>query len=167
MLLTHVGIAELVRMGAYRGVHVKSRESQHTLAMLTARRLLKAKAYDLQRAIRGILLSFGLKVERRLISRFEQRVLTLIAGHRALDSIVIPLLYARAELLTQAKLLDLRVAELSAADPVCQLLMTAPGVGPYTALVFRATIDEGRRRRSIVPPRRTAWPCARREPSHA
>ncbi len=31
------------------------------------------------------------------------------------------------------------------ADPACRLLMTAPGVGPVTALAYLATIDDPRR----------------------
>lgn len=32
-------------------------------------------------------------------------------------------------------------------DPVCQLLMTAPGVGPVTALTFRSAVDDPERLR--------------------
>lgn len=35
-----------------------------------------------------------------------------------------------------------QVMDLARADDVCRLLMTTPGVGPITALAFRATVDD-------------------------
>ncbi len=41
----------------------------------------------------------------------------------------------------------------SRADPICKLFRTIPGVGPLTALAFKATIDDPRRfkRSKLVP----------------
>ena len=38
--------------------------------------------------------------------------------------------------------LDRRVKALAAADPICQLLMSAPGVGYVAALTFKAAVDD-------------------------
>lgn len=38
--------------------------------------------------------------------------------------------------------LEYRVRKLAKQDPVCQRLMTAPGVGPITALTFKAGVDD-------------------------
>jgi transposase len=37
---------------------------------------------------------------------------------------------------------DRAAAQRAAADPVVQRLMTAPAVGPITALTFRAALDD-------------------------
>ncbi len=37
---------------------------------------------------------------------------------------------------------DDEVVRRAEVDPACRLLMTAPGVGPVTALAFAATIDD-------------------------
>jgi len=37
--------------------------------------------------------------------------------------------------------METEIGQLVHADPVCQRLLTAPGVGPITALAFRSAID--------------------------
>mgnify|MGYP001823784472 FL=1 len=38
--------------------------------------------------------------------------------------------------------LDKQARDMAREDPVCQRLMTAPGVGPVTALTFKAGVDD-------------------------
>jgi transposase len=38
--------------------------------------------------------------------------------------------------------LENRVRNLAKQDPICQRLMTAPGVGPITALTYKAGVDD-------------------------
>jgi transposase len=49
------GIADLMHIGVFRVVHIKSLASQETQALLTARALLTSKAKDLTNAIQGLL----------------------------------------------------------------------------------------------------------------
>ncbi len=56
------GIAQLMRTGWFRAVHVKSEISQELRALLTARKLLVGKLRDIDNGIRGLLRGFGLKV---------------------------------------------------------------------------------------------------------
>lgn len=56
-----------------------------------------------------------------------------------------PMLRARAELLAAFNQLHKMVLDAVRADPVCRRLMTVPGVGPVTALTFRATQSMCRR----------------------
>lgn len=44
--------------------------------------------------------------------------------------------------------LDNEVKAVVRIDPVCQRLMTVPGVGPVTALTYKAAVDDPRRFRS-------------------
>lgn len=69
------GIAQLLRMGWYRSVPSKSPGSQDVRALLTGRKLLRAKLRDLELSIRGILRGYGLKVGEVSRGRFEGRIL--------------------------------------------------------------------------------------------
>ena len=52
------------------------------------------------------------------------------------------MLEARGVLYEAFREMERRVGAVSRHDPVCLLLMTAPGVGPVTALAFKAAIDD-------------------------
>jgi transposase len=136
------GIADLMRTRTYRAVHIKSQASQQTRALLTTRKLLKTKAQDLRNAVRGLLLEYGLKLDRGGTATFERRARTLVARQSFLSSVVEPLLDLTAHILGQVEALELRLEEIAQNDPVCQLLKTAPMVGTLTALHFRTAIDE-------------------------
>ncbi len=136
------GIADLMRTGTFRVVHIKTRASQEARAILTARKILRAKAMDLENAIRGLLLGFGIKFEPARGLRFDRRVKPLIAKDAFAARLVLPLLDLRERLLAQAAGFEAQLRELAAQDSVCANLMTAPGVGPLTALTFRTAIDE-------------------------
>jgi transposase len=49
---------------AFRPVHSKSMAAQEVRALLTARKLVQSKLYDIEMGLRGILRGFGLKVGR-------------------------------------------------------------------------------------------------------
>ena len=53
------GIAQMMRVGRYRPVHVKTLRSQQ-LRMLTHRKLLQLKAIGIDNDLRGTLRNFGL-----------------------------------------------------------------------------------------------------------
>ncbi len=148
------GIADLMRTGTFKPVHIKSGASQEGQALSTARRLLKTKITDLENGIRGLLLSLGLKLDRGRANTFESRARKLSQRHEFATSLTVPLLEVRSSMLTQLGELEKRINALASADPVCRLLMTAPGVGSLTALIFRSCIDEPLRfhsSRSIGP----------------
>jgi transposase len=55
--------------------------------------------------------------------------------------LVEPLLAILATMLEQLAHLTKRVLDIARGETVCRRLMSVPGVGPITALTFRATID--------------------------
>jgi len=55
---------------------------------------------------------------------------------------MLPLLDARLEIYLQYRNLDRRVKHAARSDEVCLRMMTVPGVGPTTALTFKAAIDD-------------------------
>jgi transposase len=56
------GIAQLMRAGLYRPVHVKTLRSQKLRMLLTHRKLLQSKAIAIENDLRATLRNFGLKV---------------------------------------------------------------------------------------------------------
>lgn len=136
------GIAELMRVGTYKAIHVKSDEARRLRALLVARQALVEKRRDIEMVIRGILRGCGLKLPAHAPKSFDQKALAFASGDGTLWDILQPLFVARDALSEQARLLETRVQEAARADAVCRRLMTAPGVGEVTALTFRAVIDE-------------------------
>jgi transposase len=111
------GIAQVMRTGWFRFVHVKSPESQ-----------------ELRKA-------FGLKVGKVSRGRFAMRVGALLADHPRLRAATKPMLKARAALMAEFDQLHRMVLEAVRGDPLCGRLMTVPGVGPITALAFKTGVD--------------------------
>ena len=64
------GMAQMIRVGLYRAVHVKTLRSQKLRMLLTHRKLLQSKAIAIENDLRGTLRNFGLKVgmHRRLLA---------------------------------------------------------------------------------------------------
>ena len=65
------GIAQMMRVGLYRPVHVKTLRSQKLRMLLTHRKLLQSKAIAIENDLRGTLRNFGLKVGMVGTVRFE------------------------------------------------------------------------------------------------
>ena len=75
------GIAQLVRLGWFRPVHCKSAAAQEVRTLLTARKLVQSKLYDVEMSLRGILRGFGLKVGPITSKRLSGRIQELVSGH--------------------------------------------------------------------------------------
>jgi hypothetical protein len=68
------GIAQMMRVGLYRPVHVKTLRSQTLRMLLTHRKLLQSKAIAIENDLRGTLRNFGLKVGMVGTVKFEARI---------------------------------------------------------------------------------------------
>ena len=73
---------------------------------------------------------------------FAARAEELIAARPELIAAVGPLLAARKAIEQQVGELDRKVLNMARNDVQVRRFMTAPGVGPITALCFKATIDD-------------------------
>src|SRR6187455_1082487 len=135
------GIAQMMRAGLYRPVHVKTIRSQKLRMLLTHRKLLQSKAIAIENDLRGTLRNFGLKVGMVGKVRFEARIQELVENAPDLAALVEPLLIVRRVLREQIVILHRRLLAIVREDEVCQRLMTTPGVGPVVALTYRATVD--------------------------
>ena len=135
------GIAQMMRVGLYRPVHVKTLRSQKLRMLLTHRKLLQAKAIAIENDLRASLRNFGLKVGVVGTVRFEARIKALVENLPDLEALVEPLLVVRRVLREQINILHRRLLAVVRDDEVCRRLMTVPGVGPVVALTYRATVD--------------------------
>ena len=89
------GIAQMMRVGPFKPVHVKTLIAQEQRMLLTSRKLLQRKLLDVESDLRGTLRNFGLKVGVVGGSRYEARVRELVEGFPRLAAIVEPLLSVR------------------------------------------------------------------------
>jgi transposase len=135
------GIAQMMRVGLYRPVHVKTLRSQKLRMLLTHGKLLQSKAIAIDNDLRGTLRNFGLKVGVVGVSKFEARIRELVESLPDLAELVEALLVVRRTLREQIGILHGRLLAIVRHDDVCRRLMTVPGVGPVVALTYRATID--------------------------
>jgi transposase len=137
------GIAQLLRSGWYSRVHVKSIESHQVRALLSSRKAVLSKCIDLEQEIRGLFKVFGIKLPPKLgHGSFDPKVRPLIEADQALSQSLLPMLDARLVLYRTFLKLECRVRNLAKQDPICQRLMTAPGVGPITALTYKSGVDD-------------------------
>ena len=72
------GMAQMMRAGLYRPVHVKTLRSQKLRTLLTHRKLLQSKAIAIENDLRGTLRNFGLKVGMVGTVKFEGRIQELV-----------------------------------------------------------------------------------------
>ena len=135
------GIAQMMRVGLYRAVHVKTLLSQKLRMLLTHRKLLQAKTIAIENDLRSTLRNFGLKVGMVGKVKFEGRIKELVENLPDLATLAEPLLIVRRVLHEQLSILHRRLLDIVRNDDVCRRLMTVPGVGPVVALTYRATVD--------------------------
>ncbi|MFQ6016657.1 MAG: IS110 family transposase [Kiloniellaceae bacterium] len=134
-------LAEIARSGFCRPVAVKRAAAQRDRILLKARAQVVGQRRSLENTIRGLLASLGCRLPKG-VGKFAGRVEAILAEHPALSPAISPLLSARQVLERSIERLDREVAERARNNPACRLLMTAPGVGPVTALAFAATLDD-------------------------
>src|SRR2546430_910229 len=142
------GIARIMQTGWFKEVRVKDLDSHSVRALLASRALLVKIKRDLENQIRGLLKNVGLVIGRAKFNVFTVRAEELIEDRPELMAVVRPLLKARQAIEQQTDDLDRKVLKLARYDAQVRRFMTVPGVGPITALCFKATIDEPTRFKS-------------------
>jgi len=124
------GIADMMRLGHYRPVHVKSKASQLLRTALIARKKFVDHVLSVETTIRGLLKVHGLKLGNVHRCRFAAKVEAMLADAPELHMAIAPLLEARNMMRKQKAALDKHLARLARADAVCKRLMT--GIGRWT-----------------------------------
>jgi len=136
------GIARIMQTGWFKEVRVKDIDSHLVKALLVSRALLVKIKRDLENQIRGLLKNLGLVIGRAKFNVFAVRAEELIENRPELVAVIRPLLAARKAIEEQIGDLDRKVVKLARHDEQVRRFMTVPGVGPITALCFKATIDD-------------------------
>lgn len=137
------GIAQVLRTGWFSPVHMKSRKAHGQRALLSTRKALLNKTIDLANEVRGLLKIFGIRLPKSVShGSFDSIVRPMIEIDDVLTHALLPLLDARVALYHHYLELDRRVKRVASRDEVCMRMMTVPGVGPVTALTFKAAVDD-------------------------
>jgi transposase len=139
------GLAQIVRTGWYRCVHVKSLDAHRARALLGARAQLVGMATRLSNNIRGILKTFGVLPGGVRGMRFDRRVEAQLAERPDLEPIVTPILTTWRLLCEQIAVFDKTIRALVRESPDCRLLMSVPGIGPLTGLAYVSAVEDPRR----------------------
>jgi len=142
------GLAQIVRTGWFKAARIKSHEAYVNRAMLTARDTLVGMRVKLENEIRGLLKTFGVMFGKR-VGGFKRRATEIITGELAVAPELIPifeaLMHARSEILARIAALDGKIRAVAKQHGTVRLLMTAPGVGPITAMAVTAAFDDAER----------------------
>jgi transposase len=136
------GLAELVRVGWYREVKVKSEESQRIRSLLVARSRLVGIRRDIENQVRSMIKEYGLLFRRAIGLQFRTQVTEVLGEGHQLGAVIQPLLLIHEQVCEQQNRFDDEVRRLAKSDEITRRLMTVPGVGVVTALTFRHTIDD-------------------------
>jgi transposase len=136
------GLAQIMRTGWYRAVHVKSYESHRARALLGARSQLVGMTTRLSNHIRGVLKVFGLLPGAMRGLPFDRRVEALLTEREDLGPVVRPMLLAWRGLREQIAAFDKAVRALARASPTCRLLMSVPGIGAVSVLSYVSTVED-------------------------
>jgi transposase len=137
------GIAQILRTGWFSLVHVKSIESHYVRDLLATRKAILNKCIDLENEVRKSSQVVRDQAPAAVYhGAFDGEVGAAIEHDTVLAQTLSALLDARLVLLKTFRELDGRVKRMARQDQVCMRLMTAPGVGPITALTFKAAVDD-------------------------
>ena len=136
------GLAQIVRTGWYRSVHVKSFESHRLRALLGARTQLVGMTTRLSNHIRGVLKTFGLLPGAMRGLPFDRKVEALVLNRSDVALIVRPLLVAWRQVREQIGIFDKAIRVLVKSNSACRLLMSVPGIGVLSALAYVSTVED-------------------------
>jgi transposase len=135
------GLAQIMRTGWYRAVHVKSASCRSWRALLTARRMVLNKRRDVENGIRALLREVGLKVGTPSRKDFPARVRDLAADDPVLTSLAASLLVS-----------------LTLTPALAGLIYRGGGVGrPAGRRTSSPCRGEGARAGLRMPPKKGGW----------
>jgi transposase len=134
-------LAEACRLGAYRRIHRVSVAGRHLRAELTVREALIRTRTRYVAVVKARVRREGLRVSSGEPQHTAAKLAALPLSSAATAELA-PLVALLEPVNAAIVAAERRLATLAAADPVVTRLMTAPGIGPVTAVAFVATLDE-------------------------
>jgi transposase len=136
-------ICEAAQRPWMRFVPVKSAEAQADAMILTVRELLVKQQTQLMNALRGHAAEFGVIAAKGTshIEALLEQVAADPAVPAAAREMMAELGAAIEQVSTRIAALDRKLAAMHKANPVSQLLVAVPGIGPVSALTLALTVD--------------------------
>lgn len=134
-------LAEACVLGAYRATHRVSPEQRHVRSELLVRDALVRTRTRYVALIKAAVRREGLRLSQGEAERTASKVRAIELREEVLEELS-PILELLSALNREISSADERIEALGRNDPVVTRLMTAPGIGPVTALSFVASLDE-------------------------
>lgn len=134
-------LAEALRLGAYRVTHRVSPLQRHVRSELLVRDSLVRTRTRYVALIKAAVRREGLRLSQGGAEHTESKVRSTPLRDEVVQELS-PILGLLAQLNREISAADDRIEALGRKDPVVRRLMSAPGVGPVTALAFVASLDE-------------------------
>lgn len=133
-------LAEACRTGTYRRAHRCSEPHRRVRAELTVREALVRTRTRYISVVRAMLRGEGLRIRSGHAAYFVERVRELeLASEVA--AVIEPLLEVMNAVTERLKKIDHELEAVAGRDEVVRRLCTVPGVGPVTAISFKAVVD--------------------------
>jgi len=126
-------------------VHIPSEEARRRKSVCGMREALVGSRTQLVNNVRGWLRTQNQALKKGGVESFVQRVKDVGRKGLELPGFVLRTLETVEHLCGQIKAADKELEGLAKTDPVCQRLMSVPGVGPVTAVRFAAALDQAQR----------------------
>lgn len=135
------GIAQMMRVGLYKEVEVKTDKACQLKVLLGGRNQLIGTRQQIKGSIRGLLKIWGIKIgtkSNQFIGEVKERINTLdTVSINTINELLKSLISIEASL----SALDALMVKEGKKNKDVKLLMSVPGVGIITALTFKATLD--------------------------
>lgn len=137
------GLAQLARTGWFKAVYIKDSATHLDRAQLKVREQLIKSHHAMVNQMRGLLKLFGLRMGKVTTpGKRAERLEALYVQKPELRVILAPLVATLSALEAQIAASSRTLKARAEADPVCQRLMSVPGVGPIVALSYKSTIED-------------------------
>ena len=134
-------LAEANRRGWYRATHRVAPAQLAMRRVLRTRRRLVQVRNGTQSLIRALLRQSGYRAKSGVGERLPKYVAALPLP-AALGDTLAPLCRLITTLNEEIRLIERRVRQQTASDPIIERLQSVPGVGLIVATTFRATLDD-------------------------
>jgi transposase len=124
-------------------VHIPSEEARTLRSIVRSREALIETRTKLVNHVRGWMRTQLWKLRGRGTATLSKRVRAQAdGGKHMLPNHIEQVLQVLDTLNQQVRASDQQVKELARANPICQRLMTIPGIGPVTSVSFVAALDD-------------------------
>jgi transposase len=135
-----IALGEANRLGIYRPAHRVSSKQRTVRRQLQVRDQLIRMRTQVINLLRGQLRSEGLRIRSGRAESFVTRY-RAVATSAALRAVLEPLVHVLSALEPVIATADAWAHDTAHGDTEARRLMTAPGVGPITALTFQSALD--------------------------